>query len=108
MKKNHELFWILEVLLLTPIAFFWLGVVSMMLSGSETLLNAVIGAPMSTLKAVFVTMICPMASAWFAFDYLKENQSEKNNTTQKAARMIIVISLLTIALVLVYLYGESR
>lgn len=107
MKRNHELFWILEVLLLTPVVFFWLGVVSMMLSGSDSLFQAVVGEPASTLRSVFVTLILPIAAVWFAYDYLRENKKEKG-TAREAAKWIIIAGVASIALVVFYLFGENR
>ncbi len=106
MKKNHELFWILEVLLLTPIALFWLGVVSMYL-GSDNLFHAVLGEPYSTLRSMLFTVICPLAAAWFSWEYIRENKKEKGATTN-VAKYIIVISLVTLALVVAYLVGENK
>lgn len=105
MKKNHELFWILEVLFLTPVALFWMGVVSMML-GSNNLFDAVVGQPYSTLKSVLITFICPAAAAWFAIEYIRENKREKGSA-HDIAKVIIVVSLATIAIVAFYLLGEN-
>lgn len=106
MKKNQELFWLLEVLLLTPVALFWIGVVSMML-GSNDLFNAVVGQPYSTLKSILVTFICPIAAAWFAIEYLRENKREKGSA-HDIARVIVAVSLATIVVVAIYLFGENR
>ena len=106
MKRNHELFWLLEVLLLTPVVLFWLGVVSMSI-GSADLFNAVVGQPYSTLKSVLVTLICPAAAAWFAIEYLRENKREKGSA-HDIAKAIIGVSLVTVILVLTYLIGENR
>lgn len=103
MKKNHELFWILEVLLLTPVALFWIGLVSMML-GSDNLFNAVVGQPYSMLKAILVTLLCPAAAAWFAIEYLRENKREKGSA-HDIAKVIIAVSLTTIVIVIVYLFS---
>lgn len=107
MKKNPELFWIFEVLLLTPIAFFWVGLLSMMLTGTEDLFNAVVGQPYSTLKSVLVTMIFPAAAAWLAFKYLNENKSDRG-PTRRIAKYIMGVSLVTIIIVAFYLFGENR
>ena len=106
MRKNHELFWILEVLLLTPVALFWMGLVSMML-GSSDLFNAVVGQPYSVLKALLVTLICPVAAAWFAIEYIRENKREKGSA-HDIAKVIVAVSLATIVLVFVYIFAVSR
>src|SRR3989304_8430180 len=105
MRKNHELFWILEVLLLTPVALFWMGLVSMML-GSSDLFNAVVGQPYSVLKALLVTLICPVAAAWFAIEYIRENKREKGSA-HDIAKVIVAVSLATIVLVFVYIFAVS-
>ena len=106
MKRNQELFWILEVLLLTPVALFWMGLVSMML-GSSDLFNAVVGQPYSVLKALLVTLICPVAAAWFAIEYIRENKREKGSA-HDIAKVIVAVSLATIVLVFVYIFAVSR
>lgn len=106
MKKNAELFWILEVLLLTPVALFWMGLVSMML-GSADLFNAVVGQPYSMIKTVLVTLVCPAAAAWFAVEYIRENKREKGSA-HDIARVIVAVSLATIVVVIVYLVSENR
>ncbi|OGH16461.1 MAG: hypothetical protein A3C30_04700 [Candidatus Levybacteria bacterium RIFCSPHIGHO2_02_FULL_40_18] len=106
MRRNQELFWLLEILLLTPVALFWMGVVSLML-GSGDLFNAVVGQPYSMLKAALVTLICPAAAAWFAIEYLRENKREKGSA-HDIATAIIGVSLATIGFVLVYLFVENR
>lgn len=102
MRKNPELFWILEVLLLTPVALFWMGLVSMML-GSADLFNAVVGQPYSMAKAILVTLVCPAAAAWFAIEYLRENKREKGST-HDIAKAIVGVSLATILVVLFYFF----
>lgn len=106
MKKNAELFWILEVLLLTPVALFWMGLVSMML-GSADLFNAVVGQPYSMIKTVLVTLVCPAAAAWFAVEYLYENKRIKGSA-HDIAKAIVGVSLATIVIVIVYLVSENR
>ena len=106
MRKNQELFWLLEVLLLTPVALFWMGLVSMML-GSSDLFNAVVGQPYSMVKAVLVTLVCPAAAAWFAVEYIRENKREKGST-HDIARAIVAVSVATIVIVVVYLIGGNR
>ncbi|MBI4091769.1 MAG: hypothetical protein HY427_00985 [Candidatus Levybacteria bacterium] len=106
MKRNPELFWILEVLLLTPVALFWMGLVSMML-GSNDLFNAVVGQPYSMIKTVFVTLVCPAAAAWFAGEYIRENRRERGSALD-IARVIVVVSFVTIIIVLVYLLNQTR
>src|SRR3989344_7798152 len=103
MKKNHELFWILEVLLLTPVAFFWIGVISVMVNGSNTLLNAVLGQPMNLSRALLITIVCPAAALWFAHRYMVENQRSKDSA-HGIAKVIILISIVSIVLVTFYLY----
>lgn len=105
MRKNHELFWIFELLFLTPIAMFWLGVMSMYL-GSNNLFRAVVGQPLDPIKAILVAILCPAAAAWFAYDYLRENKNDKR-TEKKIAKYIITISLATILVVIIYLYGQN-
>ena|SRR3989344_2212025 len=105
MKKNAELFWILEVLLLTPVALFWMGLVSMML-GSADLFNAVVGQPYSMIKTVLVTLVCPAAAAWFAGEYIRENKREKGSA-HDIAKAIVGVSLATIVIVIVYLFGAN-
>jgi hypothetical protein len=107
LHKNQELFWLLEVLLLTPVALFWSGVVSMMISGSNRLFLSVVGQPFEPIRSILVTMVCPAAAAWFAYDYLSKNKREKSQT-QTFAKLIIVVSVATIVLVVFYLYGENR
>ncbi len=106
MKKNHELFWLLEILLLTPVALFWIGLVSLIL-GSNDLFSAVIGQPYSILKAVLVIFLCPGAAAWFAIDYLRENKREKG-TSRNIAKAIAGVSLATIVIVLAYVFILSK
>lgn len=106
MRKNSEIFWLLEILLLTPVSLFWLGVVSLMI-GSGGLLNAVIGEPYSMLKAVLITLICPAAAAWFASEYVRENKKEKGSA-HNVANLIIAVSLATIAIVLAYVFLLSK
>ena len=105
MRKNQELFWLLEVLLLTPVALFWMGLVSMML-GSSDLFSAVVGQPYSMIKTVLVTLVCPAAAAWFAIEYLRENKRDKGST-HDIARAIVAVSVATIVIVVVYLIGEN-
>ena len=109
MKKNPELFWILEVLLLTPIALFWIGLMSMFIGGegSDKLFMAVVGQPYETLRAIFVTIICPIGASWFAFIYLVENKKEKS-ATRTIAKAILAVSLATIVIVSIYLIGENQ
>lgn len=107
MKRNPELFWILEVLLLTPVALFWLGVITMMLQGSNTLFLAVVGEPFSMLKSILITILCPTAAAWFAYEYLRENKSDRGKT-RDIAKAIIAVSIATIIIVVFYLFGENR
>lgn len=108
MKKNTELFWILEVLLLTPVALFWIGIVSKML-GSDSLFLAVVGNPYSLVRSVLITLICPAGAAWFAYEYIRENKKEKGTKgTRDIAKSIIAVSLATIAIVLIYIFfGNS-
>src|SRR5436190_2558457 len=106
MKKNHELFWILEVLLLTPVALFWSSVVSMMLSNSNSLYIAVVGDPASPARVLLVTLLCPGVAALLAYKYLTENKKEKG-TTQGIAKLIMLVGIVSIVLVLVYLYGQQ-
>ncbi len=109
MKKNHELFWILEVLLLTPIALFWIGLASMFIGGegSDRLFLAVVGQPYALLRAIFVTIICPIGASWFAFIYLVENKKDKS-ATLAIAKAILAISVATIVIVSIYLIGENQ
>ncbi len=102
MKKNHELFWILEVLLLTPVALFWLGVMSMYL-GSSSMLSSVIGGTGSEAKVLLITIICPAAAAYFAYKYVKDNKKEKG-AAHGTAKIIQVVSILTIVFVILYFY----
>jgi len=105
MRKNHELFWLLEVLLLTPVALFWMSLVSMML-GSDSLFNAVLGQPYSMLRGVLITIVCPLAAAWFAIEYLRENKREKGST-RGIARAAVAVSLATVVIVLVYFLSQT-
>ncbi|OGH14124.1 MAG: hypothetical protein A3C27_03260 [Candidatus Levybacteria bacterium RIFCSPHIGHO2_02_FULL_39_36] len=105
MKKNHELFWILEVLLLTPTALFWLGIISLALTDSNTLFLAVLGAPYSLLKGFFVAILCPAAAAWIAYDYIRENKKDRKATIG-IAKAILWVSLATIGLVLIYIFQK--
>ena len=107
MKKNPELFWLLEALLLTPVALFWIGVVSMTMIGESNTFNIVIGQPFSMLKISLVTILFPIISAFFAFKYLAENKKEKG-AIAKIAKYIIAISITSFILVIIYLYGQSR
>ncbi len=107
MKKNQELFWIFEVLLLTPLALFWTGVVTMMMSSENTLFLAVVGEPYSMLKSVLFTILCPVAAAWFAYEYIRENKADRG-PTKKIAKYIIGVSVASIIIVVFYLYGENR
>ncbi len=104
MKKNAELFWILEILLVTPVALFWMGIVSKML-GSDSLFMAVLGSPYSLIRSAFITLACPAAAAWFAYEYIRENKREKGTKgTCDIAKSIIAICLATIAIVLIYVF----
>ncbi len=105
LKRDHELFWILEVLLLTPVALFWSGVISMMVSPSSKLFDSVIGNPIDPARSVLITILCPSIAAWLAFKYISENKKGKD-TAHKIAKYIIIVSLLSIALVIIYLYGQ--
>ncbi|HVT01610.1 MAG TPA: hypothetical protein VHE53_05300 [Patescibacteria group bacterium] len=102
MKKNHELFWILEVLFLTPVALFWLGIMSMYL-GSTNMLASVIGGTGSEAKILLITIICPLAASYFANKYINDNKKEKG-AAHGTAKIIRVLGLLTVALVILYLY----
>ena len=108
MRKNPELFWILEVLLLTPVAFFWIGLASMFIGGegSDKLFMAVVGQPYDNLRAIFVTIICPIGAFWFAYKYISENKKEKGITSDMA-KAIFAVSLATIAIVVIYLFSEN-
>lgn len=107
MRRNHELFWILEVLLLTPVALFWTGVISIAVSHSDKLFLAVVGQPFEPMRSILVTMICPIAAGWLAHKYISENKKEKG-ASLKVARIIMLISITSVILVFVYLYGENR
>jgi hypothetical protein len=106
LRKNHELFWLLEILLLTPVAIFWSGVVSMTLTGSDSLFYSVVGNPFEPFRSTLVTLICPAAAAWFAYDYLTKNKKEKGSG-RTFAKVIIAVSVATIVLVIFYLYGQN-
>jgi hypothetical protein len=106
MRKNQELFWILEVLLLTPVALFWIGVSLMMLGGGNSLFLAVVGEPYSALRSILIAIVCPLAAAWFGYEYLRENKKERGST-RDIAKSIIAISLATVTIVLIYLWGEN-
>lgn len=103
MKKNHELFWILEILFLLPIALFWVGFASMYLTGSADLLLSIVGDPYSEIRRAFITLVCPAAAAWFALEYLRENKKMANRHAE-IARGIIVVSAATIIFVLLYYF----
>lgn len=107
MKKNHEVFWILEVLLLTPVALFWTGLISMLLFGSSDLFLAVTGVPYNILKIFFVTILCPVAAAWFAYEYKRENKKDKNAAIG-IANAILLVSIATIAIVLIYYFTQGK
>lgn len=106
MRRNNELFWILEVLLLTPVALFWMGLVSLML-GSSDLFNAVLGQPYSMLKFVLVALLCPGAAAWFAGEYIRENKRKKGSA-HDIARLIVIVSFATIVIVLAYVFFANK
>ena len=101
MKKNHELFWILEVLLLTPVVLFASGLLSATVFHSTGLLNSVLGSPIDVVRSILVTIICPGAAAWFAFEYLHANKKVKD-ARHGLAKVILLVSLLTIVTVLAY------
>lgn len=105
MRKNNEVFWILEVLLLTPIALFWISLVSMMF-GSPDLYVAIVGQPYSMIRSVLITIIIPLVSAWLAYEYIRENKKEKGPMPD-IAKIILVVSLATVAIVLIYIFGQN-
>lgn len=109
MRKNAELFWILEVLLLTPIALFWLSVASMFIGGegSDRLFVAIVGQPYDMFRAIFVTIVCPIGASWFAYRYIIENKKQKGATFD-IAKAILAVSLATLAIVVIYLLGGNR
>ena len=106
MKKNHELFWILEILLLTPVALFWVGTLSMYL-GSDSLLNSVVGGNNSEAKTLLITIICPIAAAYFAYKYLLDNKKEKG-ASHGMAKAIVGVSIATVIFVIFYLSSQNQ
>lgn len=103
MRKNSELFWILEMLLLTPMAIFWIGLVSFFMFGTKDILTGIIGGEYGFLRGVFVALLCPLAASWFAYDYIRENKGAKKDHVRDMAKMIIAISVATIVIVGCYL-----
>jgi uncharacterized membrane protein HdeD (DUF308 family) len=94
-KRGHELFWILEVLFLAPVAIFWSGVLSRSF-GSDKIINAVVGQPMNSARMFLITIACPLAAAWIAHLYIKQNKKDKKASLGMAnvARILGIVSIL--------------
>lgn len=106
LKKNKEMFWFFEVLFLTPVAFFWIGVLTLMMGKSDSILRAVIGQPLEPIRSTFIVVVCPFLASWLAWQYTKENKKDKSITI-KYAKYIMAIGVVSIILVLLYFYGLS-
>jgi len=106
LKKNKEMFWFFEVLFLTPLAIFWMGVLILMLGKSENILRAVVGQPLDPIRSTVIVIVCPFFASWLAWQYTKENKKDKS-TTIKYAKYIMAVGVVSIILVLLYLYGPN-
>lgn len=105
MKKNAELFWILEVLLLTPLALFWLGIVSRALNGSDDLLSAVLGEPRQVLRFLLIAVLAPALAVLLASSHLRESKRKKSATTD-IARAIVWVGGASVIIVTIFFLGN--
>ncbi|PIT88854.1 MAG: hypothetical protein COU27_03160 [Candidatus Levybacteria bacterium CG10_big_fil_rev_8_21_14_0_10_36_7] len=99
--SKKELFWTLEILFLTPLAIFWLGVMTKLLTGSNLITNMVVGQPYQLIRMFIVTIILPILAVWYATDFLKTNKKGKSALY---ARIIVVVGITSLGVSLFSLF----